>query len=136
MTLYESASGNALSKNGDDWHELRSGNFPGLSNISRQLNELIKMMMHQNPENQPSSTTIGVLTPLESKSKVQLAIELNMERQKNDILIKKLKETQRLLKLYVLSRTPINKKTRPPKDHRPLIEVSNCRLLRSGMPGI
>lgn len=133
ITLYEAGGGGPLPKNGPEWHKLRSGEFPPLPNISNEFNDLLKLMMHPNPEMRPSSTTIfnhPVLSPLESKSKAQLAIELSVERHKNDVLIKKLKEAQRILKSYELSKTPTTKKQRPkePRDQRTPIEVSDRRL--------
>lgn len=47
-----------------------------------------------------------VLSPIDSKSKAQLTLELNHERQKNDQLLKKLKEASKLLKSYEQSKTP------------------------------
>lgn len=58
ITLFEAAGGGALPKNGPKWHQLRSGVFPDLPGISREFNELIKVMMHPDPEKRPSSTTI------------------------------------------------------------------------------
>lgn len=42
----------------------------------------------------------SVLCSLESKSKSQLSQELAIEKRKNDILIKKLKEAKKLIKMY------------------------------------
>ena len=66
-------------------------------------------MTHPDPQKRPSSTTIfyhPVLFTSESKTKAQLSHELNIERQKNEILIKKLRETTSLIKSYELSTTP------------------------------
>lgn len=134
ITLYEAAGGGPLPKNGPEWHTLRNGDFPDLPNISKEFNELLKLMMHPNPEKRPSSTTIfnhPVLSPLDSKSKAQLAIELSVERQKNDVLVKKLKEAQRILKSYEVSKTPTTRKQRPTRGDahaRTPIEVSDRRL--------
>ena len=83
ITLYEAGGGGPLPKNGPKWHQLREGSFPDLVGISREFNELIKLMMHPNPEKRPSSTTIfnhPVLSPIDSKSKAQLSLELKLER--------------------------------------------------------
>lgn len=58
ITLYEAGGGGPLPKNGIEWHKLRSGEFADLPNISQELNQLIKLMMHPNPESRPSSITI------------------------------------------------------------------------------
>lgn len=115
ITLYEAAGGGPLPKNGPQWHLLRSGKFPDLPGISSSFNELIKSMMHPDPEKRPSSTTIfnhPVLSPVDSKSKAQLCLELSMERQKNEVLMRKLKEQNKLLKSYEQAQTPITRKCR------------------------
>ncbi|XP_055596016.1 wee1-like protein kinase [Uranotaenia lowii] len=115
ITLYEAAGGGPLPKNGPIWHQLRSGVFPDLPNVSREFNELIKLMMHPEPEKRPSSTTIfnhSVLSPLESKTKAQLCLELSMERQKNEVLLRKLKEQSKLLKSFEQAQTPMIRKCR------------------------
>ncbi|XP_055546833.1 wee1-like protein kinase [Wyeomyia smithii] len=115
ITLYEAAGGGPLPKNGPIWHQLRSGNFADLPGISRELNELIKLMMHPDPEKRPSSSTVfnhSVLSPVDSKTKAQLCLELNMERQKNEVLMRKLKEQSKMLKSYEQAQTPITRKCR------------------------
>ncbi|XP_055636325.1 wee1-like protein kinase [Toxorhynchites rutilus septentrionalis] len=115
ITLYEAAGGGALPKNGPKWHQLRSGAFPDLPGISREFNELIKLMMHPDPEKRPSSTTIfnhPVLSPIDSKSKAQLCLELSLERQKNEVLMRKLKEQSKMLKSYEQAQTPLSRKCR------------------------
>lgn len=66
-------------------------------------------MTHPNPEERPSSTSVfnhSVLCPAVNKSKAQLLHELNLERQKNEMLIKKLRESNKIVKSYELARTP------------------------------
>lgn len=58
ITLYEAGGGGPLPKNGPEWHKLRDGTFPDLPNVSKELNQLIKLMMHPNPEMRLSSTSI------------------------------------------------------------------------------
>lgn len=43
MTLYEAGGGGPLPKNGPEWQNLRNGRVPDLPNISRELNDLIKV---------------------------------------------------------------------------------------------
>lgn len=115
ITLYEAGGGGILPKNGPKWHQLRSGTFPDLPNISREFNELIKLMMHPDPEKRPSSTTIfnhSVLSPIDSKTKAQLCLELSLERQKNEVLMRKLKEQSKMLKSYEQAETPSTRKCR------------------------
>ncbi|ETN58794.1 mitosis inhibitor protein kinase [Anopheles darlingi] len=134
ITLYEAGGGGPLPKNGDDWHQLRSGQFPDLPGIGRDFNDLIKKMMHPNPEKRPSSTTIfnhPVLSPIDSKTKAQLSLELSMERQKNEVLMRKLKEQAKLIKsLEQGGSTPGS--TRKSRTQASLHEVTTSdRKLRS-----
>lgn len=107
--IFPAGGGGPLPKNGPDWHRLRNGNVPDLPNISREFNDLIKQMTHPNPKDRPSSNSIfnhAVLCPAVNKSKAQLLHELNAERQKNEMLMKKLRETKNIVKSYELSQTP------------------------------
>lgn len=66
-------------------------------------------MTHPNPNKRPSSSSIfhhPVFCTTEKKSKAQIAHELQMERQKNEVLMKKLKHTTALLKSYEMAKTP------------------------------
>ncbi|XP_058461485.1 wee1-like protein kinase [Malaya genurostris] len=115
ITLYEAGGGGPLPKNGLQWHVLRNGKFPDLSGLSREFNELIKLMMHPNPTERPTSSTIfnhSVLSPVDSKSKAQLCLELSIERQKNEVLLRKLKEQSKILKSYEQAQTPNTRKCR------------------------
>lgn len=59
-----------------------------------------QLMMHANPTVRPSSTSIfnhPVLASSDSKTKSQLSYELNLERKKNELLMRKLQETKKLL---------------------------------------
>jgi wee1-like protein kinase len=58
ITLYQAGGGGPLPKNGPEWHELRSGNMPVLPNLSKEFNDLIRLMTHPDPEKRPSSTSI------------------------------------------------------------------------------
>lgn len=68
-----------------------------------------QLMTHPDPLKRPSSTSIfyhPVLYSVESKTKAQLMHELQLQRQKNDILTKKLRENALLLKSYEMAGTP------------------------------
>lgn len=109
ITLFEAGGGGALPKNGQQWHDLREGRVPDLPNISREFNDLIKLMTHPDPGRRPSSTSIfqhPVLCPSESKSKSQLCHELSIEKKKNELLMRKLRETKKIVRSYESSRTP------------------------------
>lgn len=113
VTLYEAAGGGPLPKNGPKWHQLRSGNLPRLSNLSQEFNDLLNMMTHPDPAKRPSSTSIfnhPLLCSEEAKSKSQLSLELNIERQKNEILLRELKEAKKMLKSFeMVGKSPSKK---------------------------
>lgn len=72
-------------------------------------------MAHPDPGQRPTAAEIlnhRVLNPTETKTKRQLCYELNIERKKNELLVRKLRETRALLKSYELSKTPLTKKFR------------------------
>ncbi|CAD6997247.1 unnamed protein product [Ceratitis capitata] len=103
MTLFEAAGGGPLPKNGPEWQKLRNGEVPNLPTLSTEFNELIQLMTHPDPEKRPSSTSIfnhPILSSMESKSKSQLNQELTIEKRKNEILLRKLREAKKLLKQY------------------------------------
>ncbi|KAH8238854.1 hypothetical protein KR038_004665 [Drosophila bunnanda] len=101
ITLYEAAGGGPLPKNGPDWHKLRDGEVPILPSLSKDFNELIAQMMHPDPEKRPSSHSIfshPILSSVESKSKLQLGLELTVEKRRNEILMNKLREAKKQIK--------------------------------------
>lgn len=53
MTLYEAAGGGPLPKNGDEWQQLRSGQIPYLKRYSSTFNQIIKSMLHPDPQKRP-----------------------------------------------------------------------------------
>ncbi|EDV31594.1 uncharacterized protein Dana_GF14473 [Drosophila ananassae] len=102
ITLFEVAGGGPLPKNGPEWHKLRNGEVPILPSLSRDFNELIAQMMHPDPEKRPTSQSIfshPILSAVDSKSKLQLGLELTVERRKNEILMNKLREAKKQIKL-------------------------------------
>lgn len=71
--------------------------------------------MHPDPSCRPSAYEIlnhSLLNPSETKTKRQLSYELNLERKKNELLMRKLRETKALLKSLDIPKTPLAKKTR------------------------
>ncbi|XP_068140487.1 wee1-like protein kinase [Drosophila tropicalis] len=103
ITLYEVAGGGRpLPKNGPEWHKLRDGVVPPLPALSKDFNELIAQMMHPNPNKRPTSQSIfnhPILSAVDSKSKLQLGLELTVEKRKNEILMTKLREAKKQIKL-------------------------------------
>ncbi|EDV99194.1 GH13165 [Drosophila grimshawi] len=102
ITLFEVAGGGPLPKNGPEWHKLRNGEVPTIPTLSKDFNELIAQMMHPEPNNRPSSMSIyshPILSAVDSKSKLQLGLELTVEKRKNEILMNKLREAKKQIKL-------------------------------------
>ncbi|XP_011641526.1 wee1-like protein kinase [Pogonomyrmex barbatus] len=101
LTVYEAGGGGPLPKNGPAWHEIRQGNLPDLSHCNRDMNNLLKLMIHPNPETRPSAVFLiqhRVLCPIGKKTKAQLRRELNAEKLKNEILSKQLHDAAMYLK--------------------------------------
>lgn len=72
-------------------------------------------MTHPDPSQRPTAAELlnhTILNPSESKTKRQLCYELNLERKKNELLMRKLRETKALLKSFEVSKTPLAKKFR------------------------
>lgn len=68
-----------------------------------------QLMTHIDPSVRPTANDIlnhPLLNPSESKTKRQLSYELNLERKKNELLMRKLRETKALLKSLEVSKTP------------------------------
>ncbi|KAM8716319.1 hypothetical protein ACLKA7_003237 [Drosophila subpalustris] len=102
ITLFEVAGGGPLPKNGPEWHKLRNGEVPVIPTLSKDFNELIAQMMHPEPNERPSSMSIyshPILSAVDSKSKLQLGLELTVEKRKNEILMNKLREAKKQIKL-------------------------------------
>ncbi|KAF8770275.1 Wee1-like protein kinase like protein [Argiope bruennichi] len=89
LTIYEVCDGGPLPKNGDEWHSIREGHLPYLPYYSKELNKLLKQMIHPDPELRPTSAALvhdKTLVPYGRKTKEQLHKELAAEQQKNHLL--------------------------------------------------
>ncbi|KAL6447336.1 hypothetical protein ACFW04_001519 [Cataglyphis niger] len=101
LTVYEAGGAGPMPKNGLEWHRLREGHVPDLPHYGRDLNSLLKLMTHPDPQMRPSATCLTqhrVLLPLGNKTKAQLRRELSLEKLKNEILTKRLKDAAIFLK--------------------------------------
>ncbi|KAH0537893.1 wee1-like protein kinase 2 isoform X1 [Cotesia glomerata] len=101
LTVYEAGGGGELPKNGPVWHEIRKGNLKELPQYGRDFNDLLKSMVHPNPESRPSALSLiqhRVLCPVGNKTKAQLRRELNAEKLKNQILTQQLQEAAKCIK--------------------------------------
>lgn len=108
ITLYEAAGGGPLPKNGAEWHKLRAGQVPRLSNLSAEFNDLIAQMTHPDATQRPTATTITRHPCLEeAKSKSQLSMELTFLRHKNEMLQRALSEAKKKIKaMEMQARSP------------------------------
>ncbi|EGW10584.1 Wee1-like protein kinase [Cricetulus griseus] len=97
------AGAEPLPRNGDQWHEIRQGRLPRIPQVlSQELTELLKVMIHPDPERRPSAMVLvkhSVLLSASRKSAEQLRIELNAEKFKNSLLQKELKKAQMAAKV-------------------------------------
>ncbi|KAJ2943271.1 hypothetical protein O0L34_g12076 [Tuta absoluta] len=108
LTLYEAAGGGPLPQNGQDWHDIRDGKLPELTNLSREFNQLLKQMVHPDPSQRPSSRGLrkhsilrrGVASGSDTRraSRAALARELAATNMKNELLTRQLQEASRCIK--------------------------------------
>lgn len=102
MTIFEICGGGPLPKNGDSWHAIREGKLPYLSYYSKELNDLIRIMVDPDPERRPSSAALvynSTLVPFACKTKEQLSNELKVEKLKNQLLARELEKAAKSLKM-------------------------------------
>ncbi|GBN83168.1 Wee1-like protein kinase [Araneus ventricosus] len=102
LTIYEVCDGGPLPKNGDEWHSIREGHLPYLPYYSKELNALLKQMIHPDPEQRPTSSALvhnHTLVPYGQKTKEQLQKELTAEQQKNHLLAMQLQMATELNQL-------------------------------------
>ncbi|CAH1250597.1 WEE1 [Branchiostoma lanceolatum] len=118
LTIYRIGSGGQLPKNGDDWHRIRQGYLPPLPQCSDEFNQLLRSMVHPDPNSRPSAVSItqhALLCPTAGKTKAQLHRELNEEKLKNEQLARQLEEVKHEHEdAHTLGNTrfrPIRKKT-------------------------
>ncbi|XP_036620435.1 wee1-like protein kinase [Trichosurus vulpecula] len=98
LTVVCAAGAEPLPTKGDQWHEIRQGKLPRIPQVlSQELTDLLKVMIHPDPERRPSAVALvkhAVLLSASRKSAEQLRIELNAEKFKNSLLQKELKKAQ------------------------------------------
>uniref|UniRef100_A0A8C0ZR29 Wee1-like protein kinase n=1 Tax=Castor canadensis TaxID=51338 RepID=A0A8C0ZR29_CASCN len=83
LTIAVAAGAESLPANGDKWHNIRKGNFPDIpQELSEDFYNLLKNMIHPDPEDRPSATALArsqVLRPFLGKTE-ELQQQLNMEK--------------------------------------------------------
>uniref|UniRef100_A0A8C0VWD8 Wee1-like protein kinase 2 n=1 Tax=Castor canadensis TaxID=51338 RepID=A0A8C0VWD8_CASCN len=97
LTIAVASGAESLPANGDEWHNIRKGNFPDIpQKLSEDFYNLLKNMIHPNPEERPSATALArsqVLRPFLGKTE-ELQQQLNMEKFKIATLERELREVQ------------------------------------------
>ncbi|XP_014259705.1 wee1-like protein kinase isoform X2 [Cimex lectularius] len=58
LTLYQAAGAGPLPKNGDEWHNIRSGRIKQFPNLGNDFNDLIKRMIHPDPNTRPTASDL------------------------------------------------------------------------------
>ena len=103
LTALRAGGVHELPKNGQNWHMIRQGKLPSLTQCSHQFNNLLMIMADPDPTCRPSSAELTkhqVLCPFANKSKDQLRKELNAEKFKNEVLTRELEETRAANKMH------------------------------------
>ncbi|KAF2896362.1 hypothetical protein ILUMI_09825 [Ignelater luminosus] len=102
LTVLEAAGSGPLPKNGEQWHKIRELQIPPLAQtLSRDLLELVKLMINPDPALRPSPLQIlqhRAVCPVGKKSRAQLHRELNAEKLKNEILSRQLIDAAKCIK--------------------------------------
>ncbi|XP_018608140.1 wee1-like protein kinase 1-B [Scleropages formosus] len=98
LTVISASGAEPMPANGDKWHDIRQGKLPLIPQVlSQEFLDLLKLMIHPEPERRPSSAALikhHVLLTAAKMSAEQLRVELNAERFKNALLQKELKKAQ------------------------------------------
>ncbi|BES88228.1 mitosis inhibitor protein kinase [Nesidiocoris tenuis] len=98
LTLYEAAGGGPLPKNGDEWHEIRVGKFPSFPSLSTEMTDLIKRMVHPDPQMRPSARDILLqILPISARC-VNEKRELAAAKQEVKVLQQRLQDVVKCVK--------------------------------------
>ncbi|KAK9507905.1 hypothetical protein O3M35_007667 [Rhynocoris fuscipes] len=109
LTIYEAAGGGPLPKNGDEWHNIRDGKIKHFPHLSNEFNNLIKKMIHPNPDVRPSASELLLTTSFSPIYKtVKDKHELKAAKQKIQLLEQQLKDVLKCFK--VLSQSQVDSK--------------------------
>ncbi|XP_014276862.1 wee1-like protein kinase [Halyomorpha halys] len=100
LTLYEAAGGGPLPKNGEDWHKIREGKIITFPHLSSEFNNLIKRMIHVDPELRPTASELLLET---SSSPIYKTVkdkhELKAAKQKIQLLEQRLQDVYKCVKV-------------------------------------
>lgn len=100
LTLYEAAGGGPLPKNGEEWHSIREGKLKPLPHLSTEFINLIKKMIHPEPECRPSASELIMETVSSPIYKtVKDKHELKAAKQKIQVLEQQLQDVYKCVKV-------------------------------------
>jgi len=85
-TMYEIALQRTLPTHGEEWHQIRAGILEPLSHISKELFDIIKIMIHSKREQRPSAAMLLRRRQLLSEDQKQLILARNKVREANEAL--------------------------------------------------
>ncbi|XP_072164985.1 wee1-like protein kinase 2 [Diadema setosum] len=97
LTTYIAGGGEALPKNGEEWHKIREGHLPDLPHVSTELHDLLQSMIHPDPAQRPSASALvqhSLLCPDSKQSFTKLKRELNVAKFQNAVLSRQLTEAR------------------------------------------
>lgn len=115
LTLLEAATGRPLPLNGQEWQDIRNGVLPDIPGFSTGFQELLKLMVHQDPNMRPTATQLidhellldEGSSSTAGASRGQLKRELELARLRNEVLEKELQQAKYYL-AHLSPCTPIN----------------------------
>ena len=142
LTMYEAASSRSLPLNGPEWQNIRNGDIPFIPGYSPALQDLLKLMIHNDPKLRPTAAEITNheifnVTPTKpaSKSRFQLRKELAAAKHKNNILEKQLLQAKSVIQNLspASNGTPISDTLEPNPTLTSPFLVFNPREIKSGI---
>ena len=93
MTLYEIMTKFQIPLNGEGWHWIRSGSLQVFTQHSEKLKEIVKLMVHPNPNCRPSAEQIlGCWFLREEKER-----EEKWGKMENEVLRERIREYEKVL---------------------------------------
>ncbi|KAG7327195.1 hypothetical protein KOW79_008801 [Hemibagrus wyckioides] len=98
LTVLTTCGSEVLLRNGEKWHSIRRGKLPAVARVlSEEFQQLLKLMIHPDPERRPSSSALSkhaLLQPASRLSAHLLREQLHAQKFRNELLLKELNEIQ------------------------------------------
>ncbi|XP_077565705.1 wee1-like protein kinase 2 [Stigmatopora nigra] len=144
LTVLLAAGAPPMPQNGDEWHRLREGYLPRLSQeLSSPFKGLLQLLLDPNPSKRPSARELCKHSILRKERTERLAAqlrrELNVEKFRTAMLEKELQEAREAALSPKQSRLPsckLSEKTWSlPRSGRILVGRKTARSMSFGCPG-